>query len=202
MNTTTRSRLLAWLLTIAMVLTLVPTVAFAAETATYTKVTDASTLAAGDKVVNVANDYDYALGTNQKTNNRDAVVVTKTDNTVAVTDAVQVLTLEAGTKEDTFAFNTGSGYLYAASSEKNYLKTESALSDNSSWAITIEGGTDPDPTTPTEPDEPDGIVPIATALAGDDGVSFTVKGVVTLVDGQNIYLQDDTGAICVRMSCQ
>ncbi|MGM9640275.1 MAG: S-layer homology domain-containing protein [Faecousia sp.] len=241
MKTTTRSRLLAWLLTIAMVLTLVPTVAFAAETATYTKVTDASTLAAGDKVVIVANDYDYALGTNQKTNNRDAVAVTKTDNSVAVTDAVQVLTLEAGTKEGTFAFNTGSGYLYAASSEKNYLKTESALSDNSSWAITIEGGiatvkaqgtntrnwmrynpnnvnngtplfacyasgqqdiciyrleggTNPDPA------EPDGIVPIATALAGDDGVSFTVKGVVTLVDGQNIYLQDDTGAICVRMS--
>ena len=140
MNTTTRSRLLAWLLTIAMVLTLVPTVAFAAETATYTKVTDASTLAAGDKVVIVANDYDYALGTNQKKNNRDAVAVTKTDNTVAVTDAVQVLTLEAGTNEGTFAFNTGSGYLYAASSSSNHLKTESALSDNSSWAITIEGG--------------------------------------------------------------
>ena len=140
MNTTTRSRLLAWLLTIAMVLTLVPTVAFAAATATYTKVTDASTLAAGDKVVIVANDYDYALGTNQKDNNRDAVAVTKTDNTVAVTDAVQVLTLEAGTKEGTFAFNTGSGYLYAASSSRNHLKTESALSDNSSWAITIEDG--------------------------------------------------------------
>ena len=41
---------------------------------------------------------------------------------------------------------------------------------------------------------------IAQALAGVDGAEFTVKGVVTLVDGQNIYLQDATGGICVRMT--
>ncbi len=42
--------------------------------------------------------------------------------------------------------------------------------------------------------------PISEAVAGADGTEFTVKGVVTLVDGQNIYLQDSTGGICVRMS--
>ena len=52
--------------------------------------------------------------------------------------------------------------------------------------------TDPDPT-PTPVD-------ISEALAGSDSTSFTVRGVVTLVDGQNIYVQDATGAICVRMS--
>ena len=39
MNTHTRSRFLAWLLLVAMVLTMLPTAAFAAEAATYTKIT-------------------------------------------------------------------------------------------------------------------------------------------------------------------
>ena len=37
-------------------------------------------------------------------------------------------------------------------------------------------------------------------MAGADGTQFTVKGVVTLIDGKNIYVQDATGAICVRMT--
>ena len=41
---------------------------------------------------------------------------------------------------------------------------------------------------------------IAEALAGETGTSFTVKGVVTLVDGKNIYLQDATGGICAFMA--
>ena len=40
---------------------------------------------------------------------------------------------------------------------------------------------------------------VAEALAASEG-AFTVKGVVTLVDGSNIYVQDSTGGICVRMS--
>jgi hypothetical protein len=36
---------------------------------------------------------------------------------------------------------------------------------------------------------------IAEAVAGADGASFTVKGVVTMVDGKNIYIQDATGGI-------
>ena len=46
------------------------------------------------------------------------------------------------------------------------------------------------------------IVSISKALAGEEGTSFTVKGVVTCVDGQNIYVQDSTGGICVRMSAK
>jgi len=38
---------------------------------------------------------------------------------------------------------------------------------------------------------------IAEALAGAANESFTVKGVVTLVDGKNIYVQDETGGICL-----
>ena len=43
---------------------------------------------------------------------------------------------------------------------------------------------------------------IADALAGETGTSFTVKGVVTLVDGKNIYLQDETGGICAYMAAK
>ena len=52
-----------------------------------------------------------------------------------------------------------------------------------------------------EPPEPE-YDTIAEALAGAEGTSFTVKGVVTLVDSQNIYLQDETGGICARMSAK
>ncbi len=43
------------------------------------------------------------------------------------------------------------------------------------------------------------VVPISTALAGESGASFTVKGVVTAVDSRNVYLQDATGGICLRV---
>lgn len=108
-----------------------------AEGETWTLVTNASTLAAGDKVIIAAKDYDYALSTTQNSNNRGQASITKSDETASFDSDVQVLTLEAGTTNDTYAFNTGSGYLYAASSSKNYLRTETNLSDNSSWDITI-----------------------------------------------------------------
>ena len=51
-----------------------------------------------------------------------------------------------------------------------------------------------------DPEEPE-TISIADALAAADGTeNLTVKGVVTLLDGKNVYLQDSTGGICVRMS--
>ena len=100
-------------------------------------VTDASDLAAGDQIVVAASEADVALSTNQKSNNRGQVDVTKNGNSLVINDDVQVITLEAGTKTGTYAFNVGDGYLYAASSSANHLKTETTLSNNSSWAITI-----------------------------------------------------------------
>lgn len=103
-------------------------------------VTDASTLAVGDKIVIAAKEYDFALSTTQKDNNRGQAEISKSENTITFGSDVQILTLEAGTTSGTFAFYTGSGYLYAASSGSNYLKTETSLSANSSWAITIADG--------------------------------------------------------------
>ena len=54
--------------------------------------------------------------------------------------------------------------------------------------------------TPPDPEEPE-TISIADALAAADGTeNLTVKGVVTLLDGRNVYLQDSTGGICARMS--
>lgn len=103
----------------------------------WTLVTNASSLAAGDQIVIVAKDYNYALSTTQNKNNRGQASVTKNGNTITLGSDVQELTLEIGKESDTFAFNTGSGYLYAASSSSNYLKTETTLSANSSWSVTI-----------------------------------------------------------------
>ena len=103
-------------------------------------VTDASTLSVGDQVVIAAVEADAALSTNQKTNNRGQANVTKSANTLTINEEVQVLTLETGNKANTLALNTGSGYLYAASSSSNHLRTETTLSDNSSWVITISEG--------------------------------------------------------------
>lgn len=105
---------------------------------TWTKVTAGEQLKAGDKVVIVASGSDAALSTNQKSNNRGQATVSKSGDTVTVGEDTQILTLENGTKEGTWAFNTGSGYLYAASSSKNYLKTQTTLNDNGSWTVEID----------------------------------------------------------------
>ena len=134
------TRCLALLLAVVMVLSVMP-VAMAEETAqTATLVTDASTLKVGDEIVIAAKGADYALGTNQKTNNRAAAAVTKDGNKLKLGTTVQKLTLEKGKKDNTFAFATGSGYLYAASSDKNHLKTEKVLSENGSWSVAIADG--------------------------------------------------------------
>lgn len=69
-----------------------------------------------------------------------------------------------------------------------YYKSTTYTNQKPVTLYKLEGGS-------TEP-EP-GTVPIATALAGENGTEFTVKGVVTLFDGKNVYIQDSTGGICL-----
>ena len=106
-------------------------------TTTWEKVTDVSTLKSGDKVVIVASGYNYALG-GDNGNNRLAISVTKTGNTITWSGGVQVLTL--GGSAGAYTFHTGSGYLYAASTSSNHLKEQTTLSNNGKWTITISNG--------------------------------------------------------------
>ena len=100
-------------------------------------VTDEAALNVGDKVVIVAAESEYAMSTKQNANNRGRTPVLKYEDQLTINDNVQVLTLEEGKVNGTFAFNTGSGYLYAASNSSNHLKTKDTKDANGSWKITI-----------------------------------------------------------------
>ncbi|MDR0889715.1 MAG: InlB B-repeat-containing protein, partial [Oscillospiraceae bacterium] len=104
----------------------------------YTLVTDAAQLSAGATVVIAAAAADYAMSTTQNSNNRGSVAVTKVDNVLSITEGVAELTLEDGTVAGTYAFYTGEGYLYAASSSSNHMRTQATINDNASFALTVD----------------------------------------------------------------
>lgn len=107
-------------------------------TESWNLVTDASTLKVGDEIIIAAKDADYAIGVANK-NNFGVADIIKSGNTLEnpSENNVSVLTLEAGTKANTFALKSSGGYLYAASSSDNLLKVQNSIDDNASWSITI-----------------------------------------------------------------
>ena len=107
-----------------------------------TLVTNAASLKAGDKVIIVASAANLALSATQNPNNRGEAAITKDGSsaTWSNTAGVQIFTLEEGAVDGTFAFNTGSGYIYAASSGNNYLRTQNGIDENASFRITIDNG--------------------------------------------------------------
>ena len=108
----------------------------------YELVTDASTLAADDEIliayVDDLSETCEVLSTTQSTNNRPATtdVTLNEDGTLTPGTAAQVITLEVD-DNDNFLFNVGNGYLYAASSTANQLKTENTAGDNAKATIDI-----------------------------------------------------------------
>lgn len=100
-------------------------------------VTDASELAVGDKIVITNRTSNYALSTTQNSNYRGRVGISSNNNTITINDDVQIITLEQGNINNTYAFNVVGGYLFAASSTQNYLRTTNSINNNSSWNIQI-----------------------------------------------------------------
>ncbi len=117
----------------------------AATTETYDLVTDASDLEAGDEIIILDEDGDNALSNTQNANNRGATTnftLSGTTVTVPGTSDVQVLVLGASSSNWTLhatSPNSGAtGYLYAASSGSNYIRTRAENSDgDSQWSISI-----------------------------------------------------------------
>jgi M6 family metalloprotease-like protein len=104
----------------------------------YELMTDASKLAAGDKILiaYVNGDSKYVLSTTQNANNRAATSITvNADGTLSPDEKAQVITLEKDGAN--FLFNVDDGYLYAASSTSNYLKTEKSADDNGNAEASI-----------------------------------------------------------------
>ena len=106
----------------------------------YFLVTNASQLVAGRTYLIVNSDYSKALGTTQNANNRSAATVKVDDNVIAtIGDAVCELVL--GGQAGAWTFKDGNvGYLYAAGGG-NYLRTQSTLTNNGKWTISITDGT-------------------------------------------------------------
>lgn len=98
-------------------------------------VTDVKQLKEGDKVYIVAADYKVAMGT-QNDGYRNYVEIAKQNNRVVILNATPV-EFTVGKDGNNFTFKDGEGYLYASSSDKNYLITKDVLDDNGKWAITI-----------------------------------------------------------------
>ena len=111
-----------------------------AEEGSYELVTDASELDAGQQVMIAVkyNDEILVMSTKQNTNNRAATDdVTVNDNeTLVPGEAAQIITLEKN--GDNFLFSMDEGYLYAASSNSNWLRTEEMPDDNAKAIISID----------------------------------------------------------------
>ena len=106
----------------------------------YTLVTSVDDLKAGNTVIIVNKEYEKAMSTTQNNNNRGAATVpfnTEDQAVVPTTSGIQVFTLE-GDAEGWY-FKTDEGYIYAASSSANQLKTETEKDDNAKAEITISG---------------------------------------------------------------
>lgn len=104
----------------------------------YELVKNVSSLSASDKVV-IASGVSgavYTMSTTQNNNNRSANgTFTVTNDKITVDSSTQVFTL--GKDGDNFTFLTDTGYIYAASSSSNHLRTKTALDDNGKWSVSI-----------------------------------------------------------------
>lgn len=116
-----------------------------AKAQSYQLVKSTKGLVSGDKYLIVAKDYNKALGgISESQNNRNAVdVEIETDgNNISTISTVPsgacVLELKAQDSEKwAFYDASNNGYLYAASSSKNYLKTQDKLNSNGKATIDI-----------------------------------------------------------------
>ena len=109
----------------------------------YELVTDASTLAVGDSILIVCNASAYRkiLSTTQNANNRGAVEFASfnEDGTITPINGSAIIELGGEKGKWTLYVTNGEtqGYLYAASSKYNYLRTKSSADANAMASISI-----------------------------------------------------------------
>ena len=104
----------------------------------YRLVTSTDQLEAGKTYLIVNTTAGKALSKTQNNNNRAATAVTINNGLITeISDDVCEITLGESNDNWTFYDASNSGYLCAASSSSNLLKTQSVLDDDGRWAITI-----------------------------------------------------------------
>ena len=105
----------------------------------FEKVTSTDGLFEGGDYIIVNEENSKAMSTTQNSNNRGAAEIILDNGTATIGEDTQIFTLEGGS--DGWYFNTGSGYIYAASSSSNQLKTGTEKNNNAKATITINNGT-------------------------------------------------------------
>ncbi len=132
MNTQKKSRLLSWLLVIAMVFSMVPTIALAADSATYTQITTADQLTTGKYVMTVNTGYaPGALDGGWLT----AQTVTATDG--VVTDPAAAVVWDITVNENGAVLTDSNGAPIAPKAESaNGIKA-----GEYNWGVTCTNGT-------------------------------------------------------------
>ena len=103
-------------------------------------------LAIGDKVVIAADESNVAMSTDQRSNNRGQIAVTKSGNALTANADVQVFEVVSGSASSSFAFKCLNGdqigkYIAAASSGSNNMHSNSSIDANASWSVEINTST-------------------------------------------------------------
>lgn len=110
----------------------------APETATYVLATEI--VSGKNYVIASGTEGSVKVMGDQSNNNRPAVVATITDGKLSVSDAYEFV-IESATVGEVSGYSIydagENGYLYAASSSSNHLKTQDTNDENGIWAITI-----------------------------------------------------------------
>ena len=106
-------------------------------------VDDVSKLQPGMEVIiaSVAENSDIKTMAEQRENNRGAVASVLDGENLKPAVGTTLITLEdCQLYEDLFALKTKDGYLYAAASGSNYLKSQDGINNNACWEIAITDG--------------------------------------------------------------
>ncbi len=101
-------------------------------------VTDAAQLIVGDSIV--IGFENYVMGQSAGNYRYKTDMMTSGGVITYLADDVQIILLEEGAVDGTYAFNVGNGYLSASSSSSNYIATSTTLDANGSWKIVINDG--------------------------------------------------------------
>jgi len=108
----------------------------------FKRISAVSDLADGDEIIFVNQAETYACGTTQNTNNRTPESIKTANNSYTYSSDDNIQTFIVKKNGSNFGFHTGSGYIYSASSSKNYLNTNTtalttAPSGTSAWTMTV-----------------------------------------------------------------
>ena len=102
----------------------------------FTLVTDEASLTVGDSIIIAYNDVVMGAQSDKYRARIEGAVI-ESNAIASYPEGTQILVLEEGTKEGTFAFVADGLYLAAASSTKNYVYSNQTINDDASWLISV-----------------------------------------------------------------